>query len=193
MTETNDPTDRGRDGAKGRTAVMILKRALDLFLRRGLKYTVPFLMLAVLLVIRTQFDETIVEPLRLKVFDTYQVIQPREYVDTPVRVLDIDDESLARIGQWPWPRTMLAQMLVNAFNAGAAVVAFDMVFAEPDRTSPTRVAESWLGNEELADIKARIAKLPDHDAVFADVIAQTNVVAGFVLKGEPGGHPPKPK
>ena len=50
---------------------------------------------------------------QLAVFDIFQRIQPREYVDAPVRVVDLDDASHERIGQWPWPRTDVAQLLVR--------------------------------------------------------------------------------
>ena len=54
----------------------------------------------------------------------------------PIRVVDIDDGSLSQIGQWPWPRTVVAQLVDKLREAGAAVVAFDIDIAEPDRTSP---------------------------------------------------------
>jgi CHASE2 domain-containing sensor protein len=54
----------------------------------------------------------------------------------PIRVVDIDDASLRSIGQWPWPRTIVAQLIDKLREAGSAVIAFDIDFAEPDRTSP---------------------------------------------------------
>ena len=70
-------------------------------------------------------------------FDAYQRIRPRVWSpDTPVRIVDIDDESLARLGQWPWPRARMGAIVKAASDLGAATVAFDMAFAEPDRLSP---------------------------------------------------------
>lgn len=70
-------------------------------------------------------------------FDTYQRLRPRVWTpEQPVRIVDIDEESLAKLGQWPWPRTRLAQIVKIASDNGAATVGFDMVFAEPDRLSP---------------------------------------------------------
>ena len=68
----------------------------------------------------------------LKVFDFYQQRSARPYqpylpeseVPMPVKVIDLDDESLARIGQWPWPRTVIAQLVVQLADAGAATIAF---------------------------------------------------------------------
>src|SRR3974390_167249 len=70
-------------------------------------------------------------------FDAYQRIKPRVWSpDSPVRIIDIDDESLARLGQWPWPRSRLADMVQIATDSNAATIAFDMAFSEPDRLSP---------------------------------------------------------
>src|SRR5690349_22042055 len=76
-----------------------------------------------------------VERMRLALFDQYQRLAPAEYEEAGVRVVDIDDESLSRIGQWPWPRTQVAALVDRLADAHVAVVAFDVVFAEPDRTS----------------------------------------------------------
>ncbi len=62
---------------------------------------------------------------------------PRSMIpELPVRIADIDEESLGRIGQWPWPRTVLADLVRKLQSQGAAVIAFDMVLPEPDRLSP---------------------------------------------------------
>src|SRR5215467_8635843 len=74
------------------------------------------------------------------VFDWYQRLDPRGWsTDSPVRIVAVDDESLARIGQWPWPRTLIATLTAELGRLGAAVVAFDIVLAEPDASSPERV------------------------------------------------------
>lgn len=83
----------------------------------------------------------LLDPLPLKVlrhavFDQYQRWQPRVYEEAPVRIVDVDDESLRQIGQWPWPRTRIADLIEKLRAQGAAVIGFDVVFSEPDRTSP---------------------------------------------------------
>ncbi|PWG17470.1 CHASE2 domain-containing protein [Salibaculum griseiflavum] len=56
-------------------------------------------------------DPLPVRSLRLAYFDYLQLLSPREYQDLPVRVVDIDEASLSELGQWPWPRDLLAQLL----------------------------------------------------------------------------------
>ena len=78
-------------------------------------------------------------------FDAYQRLSPRPYGDAPVRVVDIDEASLAAFGQWPWPRTRIAAMVERLARLGAAAIAFDILFAEPDQTSPLKVVASAAG------------------------------------------------
>jgi adenylate cyclase len=139
-------------------------------------------------------DTPILAEMRLKVFDTMLRLQPREYdPDLPVRIVDIDNESLERLGQWPWPRTLVAELVLRLTEAGAAVIAFDAVFAEPDRTSPSEIVKIWPETEVLAELRDRIDELPDHDDVLANAIARSNVVTGFALSDAGGAIPPERK
>lgn len=116
---------------------------------------------------------------RAKVFDTYQNIKPRPrppVEQRPVAVVDLDEESLAAVGQWPWSRVRVAEMLVNLFNNGAALVAFDIVFAEEDRLSPANIADSLAGLDPAT--VERMKKMPANDEVLADILRQTRVVMG---------------
>jgi len=80
--------------------------------------------------------------LRNAVFDQYQRWDARPYQEAPVRIIEIDGESLARLGQWPWPRTLIADLVARLQSDRAAAIAFDIVFAEPDRTSPANCRAS---------------------------------------------------
>lgn len=117
--------------------------------------------------------------LQYATFDTYNKLYPRPPSDR-VAIVDLDEESLKILGQWPWPRSKMAE-LVQALNAlGAKVIAFDVVFAEPDRTSPERIAASLPADEEYKPVVEALSRLPDNDAVFAKTIADAgNVVTGF--------------
>lgn len=66
--------------------------------------------------------------LRLKLFDMMQAAQPRAVSVHPVTIVDIDDDSIAEIGQWPWPRTVLARLVSRLTELGAVLIAFDVVF-----------------------------------------------------------------
>src|SRR3954454_24182938 len=99
-------------------------------MKRVLIKAIPLLVFALVVVLRA-WDPLPVEQLRFLVFDSYQRLKPRVYDPAaPVRIVDVDDASLARIGQWPWPRSLLAELVGRLAEAGAAAIAFDIVFAE---------------------------------------------------------------
>jgi adenylate cyclase len=138
-------------------------------------------------------DPKLVENLRHATFDEYQRLKPAPWQDAGVRIVDIDDETLARHGQWPWPRTLTAELLERLGDAGVAVVAFDVVFAEPDRTSPRSLLEIWRRQGDVSGVEPTLARLPDHDAVLARSFAKVPTVLGFPLLDEPGGRKPLAK
>ena len=141
----------------------------------SLHYLVPLAILLTCIFLRWQ-ELPFVDQLRLNVFDTYQRMAPRPYEDVGVRIVDIDARSLEELGQWPWPRTRLAGLIYRLRSNGARVVGFDVVFAEPDRTSPARVIKDWPSGPETDKIKSLAQTLPDHDALFAQFIGGTGQV-----------------
>lgn len=155
----------------------------------------PLLILAAALYVRVT-QPAWLEQLQFFVFDTMQREYPREYVpdaDIPVRIVDIDEDSLTALGQWPWSRIKIAQLIVNLRQAGAAVVAFDVVFAEPDRMSPPNAAAEWSVLAGADDLIEQVRQLPDFDAAFAQYLQAYNpVVLGFVLSQD-GRLPHVPK
>ena len=136
-------------------------------------------------------DPAPVARLRYVAFDTYQQLSPRPYdPDAPVRIVEIDETSLARIGQWPWPRTVLTNLTRKLKELGAAAIGFDLVFAEADRLSPDQVLQTWSGSLTDEAARAAIARLPAHDPQFAFAIGETPVVLGFVGIDQKGLGPP---
>ena len=126
-------------------------------------------------------DPPAIEQVRLYAFDRYQQFKPRTYQPVPVRVVDIDDDSLSRYGQFPWPRTLLADVVQRLTDMGAAVIAMDILFAEPDRTSPAELAELLPERSGIAAIQEQLRLLPNHDEIFAKTLAGSRVITGFVL------------
>lgn len=111
-------------------------------------------------------------------FDTYQKLWPRVRTAQPVVIVAIDDRSLQQVGQWPWPRDTMARLVDRIAARKPAVTGIDIVFAEPDRTSPDLLAQRFgESNPALAD---RLRQLPSNDAVFADALSRSPVVLGVV-------------
>ncbi len=118
-----------------------------------------------------------VEFVRNKTFDFYQKQHPRPIpAETPVVIIDLDEESLNEIGQWPWPRNIVADMVKNLFIMGVGVVGFDVTFPEPDRMNPAVIANSLAGIDD--ETRAKLSSLTGNDQAFAEIIRQTRVVLG---------------
>ena len=122
------------------------------------------------------FELTALQVLRNVVFDQYQRWHPRIYDTAPVRIVDFDDESLKRIGQWPWPRTTIADLIRRLQDAGAVAIGFDVVFAEADRTSPKSMVGIW---QSTGAVREQLLAIPDHDSVMVEALKRGGVVLGF--------------
>ena len=136
------------------------------------------------------WDPVPVETMRVKVYDVYQQLKPRPAPEPMVYVADIDEASLAELGQWPWSRLVVGQLLLQLAQAGA-FVGFDVVFSEPDRLSPGRFVESMPGLP--AEVTEQLKGLPDNEAFFAQVLQATRAVLGQAGNSvaTPGGVKPK--
>ena len=121
-------------------------------------------------------DPAPVEEIRVRTFDAFQRIDPRKKTARPVTIVDIDDKSLEKLGQWPWPRTRIADLVTELTRLGAVVIAFDAVFSEPDRLNPAFAADTFRNLDE--ETRARLRALPSNDQVFADAIKASRVVLG---------------
>jgi adenylate cyclase len=115
-----------------------------------------------------------------KIYDTFLRSAPRHPAPGPITIVDLDETSLERLGQWPWPRYRIARLLERIREDGATAAGLDMVFAEPDRTS---IAS--LSAEILRDLGTRIdlAGFPrealDTDLALATTLARGPFVLGY--------------
>jgi adenylate cyclase len=135
-------------------------------------------------------DPFFVQALRLIAFDSYQLISPAGYEpNLPVRIVDVDEASLERIGQWPWSRTVMADLLARLSEQGAATVAFDILFSEADRTSPEEVLK-LLPAKEAEAIRTVLAGSESHDEALATMVGQTPTVLATVLTNRVTEPPP---
>ncbi|OYT92137.1 MAG: adenylate/guanylate cyclase domain-containing protein [Burkholderiales bacterium PBB3] len=126
-------------------------------------------------------DPIPLQNLRLAQFDQMQRWYPRAYSAVPVRIVDIDEASLTAYGQWPWPRTRIAELVERLHAAGATVIALDILLSEPDRTSPHAMAQLWQSPQ--AD--AWLQQLPDPDDTLASSLRSKPVVLGSnLLQGD---------
>ena len=121
-------------------------------------------------------DPAPIEELRVRTFDSFQRIDPRVKTARPVTIVDIDEASLAKLGQFPWPRTRIADLITGLTKLGAVVIAFDIVFSEPDRLNPDVAADTFRDLDE--ETRSRLRALPSNDQILADAMRRSRVVLG---------------
>ena len=110
--------------------------------------------------------------LRNTAFDLFQNISPRESISSDnVIVLDIDEKSLQKIGQWPWPRSALGKLVDKTYQSSS--LGFDIVFAESDRTGSKELKKQYKENLSLQKL---LNEVPDNDDIFANSIKNHGTV-----------------
>jgi adenylate cyclase len=166
---------------------------MKLLRRPSLHLIVTATVLALAVALRI-LDPSPVARLRMSIFDSYLSLKPRVADPAfPVRIVDIDEASLAKIGQWPWPRSELARIIERLADAGAKTVAIDLILAEPDRLSPAALARQAQLRSELAPILAELAALPSNDDLLARAMAKVPVVLGAAGDASTSRTPDPPK
>ena len=109
-----------------------------------------------------------VKTLRYKTWDKFQTIEPRKMVSDSVTVVNITEEDIKRYGQWPWPRHVMAMLHARIGDAGAILINYNILFAEPDRMSGVEYLKSMPMTNELREQLGTV--LLDTDAVFSTVL-----------------------
>lgn len=122
------------------------------------------------------WKSTLLGELDNRLYDMLLISEPKVPASASTVIVEIDERSLETLGQWPWPRVVMAQLLRKIASMDPSATAIDMVFPEPDRTSPAAL-ESFYRNVFHLDIA--LSGLPDalrdNDGLFADAVAGMNV------------------
>ncbi len=140
-------------------------------LKKFAVYFVAVVIVSVSLSFTYEYIPKSLESLDKQLRDYLFVIRGKEDVSGNVVIIDLDDKSLNKIGQWPWSRDIISKLLVNLTNAEVGIITFDMVFAEPDGKNPLKFIEKY-------NIKTD-QDLPDTDTIFAQTVSQTPTILGY--------------
>ena len=125
---------------------------------------------AILLGVRLDDSDT-VKTLRYKTWDYFQQIHPRDVISDSITVVNITEEDLKTYGQWPWPRHIMAMLHARIGDAGALLINYNILFAEPDRMSGVEYLKSMPMSNELREQLGNV--LLDTDAVFSTVLKES--------------------
>ena len=124
----------------------------------------------VLLGVRVNNNDT-VKTLRYKTWDYFQTIHSRQDVSDLITIVDIGEKDIAKYGQWPWPRHIMAMLHAKLGDAGAVVINYNILFAEPDRMGSTQYLNSFPMSDETRELLQK--NLVDTDKVFAMVLKES--------------------
>ncbi len=114
--------------------------------------------------------------LRQQLFDAYQRVFPRQRRSDPVTIVEIDEQSLKAVGQWPWPRSVLADLIDAIARYQPAAIGLDIYMPEADQTSPERYA-ARLGKDRFA-LAEELMRMPTHDQRLAQSLGAAPSVLG---------------
>ncbi|MBF12936.1 MAG: hypothetical protein CMF46_01045 [Legionellales bacterium] len=153
-----------------------------------IEYTsgVIFITLAILQLIQIPSLVTIQE----KYFDTLQVLYPKNYQNTHTVIIDIDEQSLASIGQWPWNRLTISQLLKHLHDYGVSLVGFDILFSEYDRTSPAMIANQLY--EFYPELSFKLKLIESNEKIMAASMGLIPTISANSSSNHPGMFQPQP-
>jgi adenylate cyclase len=130
------------------------------------------------------YEPPFMRSLSRRTFDLFLEKNAAPVQTDTVAIIDIDDASLEEFGQWPWPRTRLAELVSKLWKNGAAVVVFDVIFIEPDRTSPSELSKDWKAEFNAnVTISGLASNHWNFDLIFAQALAAGPSVLGCFLNG----------
>jgi adenylate cyclase len=129
------------------------------------------------------YNPPLLNELRLRIFDSFLRLKPAPLASTPIIIVDIDSKSLKAFGQWPWSRNLIAELLDKITAGKPTVVGLDMLFAEPDRSSPNRIADRHDVEDAPVAVRKYLRELPDYDLSLAKALytSPVPVIIGYAF------------
>jgi adenylate cyclase len=161
--------------AEGHTGGWSSTRTIRI-LTRGQGRWAATLVALLLVVCHVWLGEQYWSPVRHAIFDAYQRAFPRQPQRQPVVIVDIDDASLAAVGQWPWPRSRLARLIEATSELGALAVGLDIIMPEADPLSPGILIDDRPDLPPL--LRDELARQPSNDAILAETLRRVPSVVG---------------
>lgn len=148
--------------------------------------------------------EPILEPFELRILDWHTLLRGTLRPPSNVTVVAIDESSLERLGHWPWPRTYTAELVMRLAEAGARVIALDIILTEPDQNTSLTLAQTLvkryreLGLDRAGGRSAQFARAleealgaADTDQALTEAFTATRrVILPYVFVFPPDEAPP---
>ena len=132
-----------------------------------------FFVLLILLIALKIANPSFVKSISFISFDLYQKVFPLEKRDSNVIIIDIDEKSLGKFGQFPWSRSVFAKIIDQVHATEPKAIGFDVFFTEKDKQSPDEIIKSY--NLIPTDI-VQFQKIKGHDEIFREGLEKSKSV-----------------
>jgi len=133
-----------------------------------------FLLILVLLIVLKTINPTFIKSISFLSFDMYQKVFPLKKKDSDVIIIDIDEKSLSKFGQFPWNRSIFAKIIENVDSTNPKAIGFDVFFSEKDKQSPEEIIKSY--NILANDVINYLVNIKGHDERFRQQLENSKSV-----------------
>ena len=150
------------------------------FFQKHTNYFV-FLILLVFLILIKIINPAFVKSISYLSFDLYQKVFA-EKKDSDVVIIDIDENSLGKFGQFPWNRKVFADILDKINESNPKAIGFDIFFTEKDKQSPDEIIKSYgLVPSDMAELQ----NLKSPDEIFSEKLKQSKSIIAVLGSNVP--------
>ena len=133
-----------------------------------------FLLILILLIVLKTINPTFIKSISFLSFDMYQKVFPLKKNDSDVIIIDIDEKSLSKFGQFPWNRSIFAKIIENVDSTNPKAIGFDVFFSEKDKQSPEEIIKSY--NILANDVINYLISIKGHDERFRQQLENSKSV-----------------
>ena len=141
-----------------------------------------FLVILILLIALKIANPSFVRSISNLSFDLYQKVFTLNKTESDVIIIDIDEKSLGKFGQFPWSRSVFAKILENVNVSNPKAVGFDIFFTEKDKQSPEEIIKSY--NLIPTDV-SELQKLKGHDEIFREQLEKSKSITAVLGSNVP--------
>ena len=133
-----------------------------------------FLLILILLIVLKTFNPNFIKSISFLSFDLYQKVVPIKKQDSDVVIIDIDEKSLSKFGQFPWNRSIFAKIIENVNETNPKAIGFDVFFSEKDKQTPEEIIKSY--NILSGDVINYLVNIKSHDERFRQQLENSKSV-----------------
>ena len=141
-----------------------------------------FLLILILLIVLKNINPNFIKSISFLSFDMYQKVFTKSKKNSDVIIIDIDEKSLGKFGQFPWSRSVFAKIIENVSATNPKAIGFDVFFSEKDKQSPDEIISAY--NLIPTDV-AELQNIKGHDEIFREQLEKSKSVIAVLGSSVP--------